>query len=414
MQATDAALRKRGIKALERLKPVNFIPSYLYRTLSDAVCLDPAQLTRLQRAIWFAWRRAGLGNKQAIEQIRKLYRLGTAGVGTIDTSYLTVKAADLDAKLVHDLKNADLATYYGARPVSPVRIRKALATGTDHGLTTAEKELIATLAPAPAFALQKEKLLNDAHASHFAHREDITCKPAEEVTTFYKLRATLKSYKIVTSSDYLGGNADPRFLIYSFYTPPVDAPVPGAPPYCQKITFNSLGNDVGEGDWVDYSSWCGAIAAAMEEHPTIAHMYGYDAKCADLAVFNREGHQAVGVAPTLVVKAFEDDTWFDDDTRANAEAGLQVAGLLASLDPTGTLSLVVAIVDLAWDLFCWLDDIDSNDQLATQIWAIDDSDIPNSDTTVREKVLDFKEPTGDNHWKLRIEAVFYDPLFTEL
>ena len=87
-----------------------------------------------------------------------------------------------------------------------------------------------------------------------------------------------------------------------------------------------------------------------------------------------------------------------------------MANTIAMFDPTRTLSFAVQVAELGWSLLCVLDDIDQDDPLGTEVWAIDESTIPNKASSISSHIFHFKEQDGDNDWELEMEAGFYDPV----
>lgn len=142
IKETNKLKRKRSIESLKKLKDVNFIPSFLLRTLNDYLHNDLSELSKLQRTIITFWLTAGLGKKEASEQIMKLYGLGVEVADGIEIEYFTIKREELDKRFIEDIKNADLTTYFNnPKKISPIRIANALKVGSDQDLKKAEKSI---------------------------------------------------------------------------------------------------------------------------------------------------------------------------------------------------------------------------------------------------------------------------------
>ena len=371
----------RGLGSLDRFKAIRFIPSLILRTLNDGLHRNSSSLSSFERSLLSAWAKVGLTRRHALEQVQRFYMMGNQAMEKLDRAYFELPVGDLDAKIVGDIRNAKFQDYYADKQLSPFRIESALSSRNLHALRPAEKQLFESVLLSGLGGTTAEKIstaiASRSYMSAFSRgikAKDWRTMAAEAMAaggpppvTFYKLRAALDQYKIITSKDHIGGKADPRFIINSFFVPTAYFS-PNAPYSSWKITYNSLGDDVSPCDWKSYADLCAILLPVCQMFPWLP----FESMC-DLVVFDPSCDWAVGTKPLIVVNAFEDDTLISDETRKYMDFGLSVAEKIAPFDPTGVSIVVVAIYELVWDLLCWLDDLDKDDRFYPSCWVLDET-----------------------------------------
>jgi hypothetical protein len=72
----------------------------------------------------------------------------------------------------------------------------------------------------------------------------------------------------------------------------------------------------------------------------------------------------------LRVDAIENDDYFSDDTEAAVSFGFDVAGKIASVDPTGISGIVVALGEIAWQVIMFIDYLDKDDYIGSYNYTL--------------------------------------------
>jgi len=378
-----------------------------------------AKLSAYQRYVINAWERAGLDKGDAHKAISRLYGIGPTLFQKLDKSYLSGGTENLDKRLRKDVSKIDWNKYFSHKKVlSPNRIQRAIDTGNLNKVTKKEKSFLNNLAKTykkrdwRGFLLDKEtkgiasrlvakksgkyliKLGQLADAEHFMDYNswkkvaEILLQQREEPEPEIKLCSyewSLEriSHRIVKCEEYTGD--DPVFVYSCFLYTGVGLPWKVSGPEVYKPAEHEK-----------HSNW---RVSEKDIYPT----YGLH-------------YSDVPERPLLVVTAIEDDQYFSDDTAAAVEFGLDVASMIAAADPTGISSIVITIMDIAWEVVKLLDWLDDDDVVGTSVWEMPLEDLrkpPEGENVTQPysfwPVLGF-EGAG-SHWELKIKTNIHSAVF---
>lgn len=412
-----ATYKKSKNALLTRLEPLNCLQSFLIRTMHDYVSSE-AKLSAYQGYIINAWERAGLNRGDANKVISRLYGLGPTLIQKLDKNYLSRKTVNLDQRLRRDVSKIDWNKYFSHKKVlSPNRIQRAIETGNLNRVTKKEKAFLSNLAKTykkrswRSFVIDKKlkgiasrlitekrgkyliKLGKQSEAEHFMDFNSWKDKvkgiiqvqePEPEIELCsYEWYLERIGHRIVKYDEATGD--DPVFVYTCFLSTGIGPLLKVSGPEVYKPDANEK-----------HDNWRESI---KDIFPTL---YVH--------------HSDVPEHPILVVTAIEDDQYVSNDTQAFVDFGLDVANMLAMLDPTGIASIAVAIIDIAWEIVMIIDWLDENDIVGTSFWELPIETIhkpPEGEYVTQpysfSPVLGF-EGSG-SHWEFKIKFHIHSATF---
>lgn len=407
LKERESRLTKRFVPNVARFKAVPFLPSFILRTLNDSLYIPPKNLSSLQKTFLMAWTRSGLGKRQAIEQLQKFHKTSRNILPLLNKRYFEVATDKIDDLFVKDIRNTDWTPYLDSKPIAASRIRKALRSNTTRGLNKAEKLFITSacdLSPTHGTSALNEFWRRGIGAYFGDHRPP---PPPEDIVDIYSFSGRIMRWRLHNSSDHLSGNADPVFIIQTFYHQYGFADSPGGIKSAGTRVLR-LGDDVSASNsWTNYDDWA-ACLAQLSTNPVIGSAF------ADLLVppdIVDETRTVCSPAnPTVIVNAFEDDDWISEDTEFYFDFATDVAAQVTAL-VGGPVAVVFSVINVAWDLLCLLDSLDENDRFMPQAWALPENQIANQPVFDFFKTFRLQEIDGDNDWLIEVKMTVTDPIF---
>jgi hypothetical protein len=376
------------------------------RTLNDSLHVPPKNLSSLQRTFLTAWVRSGLGKRHAIEQLQKLHKASRETLPFLDRRYFEVATDKIDSIFVAGIRQTDWTPYLDSKPIAASRIRKALKGNTTSVLNESEKLFLTS-----ACDLQP----NQDHAAlkEFQQRglgQYIGIQPAQppaNAVDIYSFSGRVTRWRLLTSSDHIGGNADPVFIIQTFYNSAGFVDSPGGIRSAGTRVLR-LGDDVSANqNWTSYDDWA-ALLGQLATLPVVGSAF------ADLLVppdiVDDTPTVCSGANPTVIVNAFEDDDWISEDTENYVDFATDVAAQVAAL-AGGLTSTIASVINIAWDLLCLLDSLDEDDRFNPQAWALPENQITNKPVSDFVKSFDLNEIDGSNHWQIEVKLSVTGPVF---
>lgn len=406
LKQREARAAKRFESNVRRFRDVPFLPSFLLRTLNDSLYVAPKDLSTLQKTLIGAWIRSGLGKRHTIEQLQKFHETSPETVRLLDRRYFELATKDIDRLFLESVRKTDWTPYLDSKPIAASRFRKALKSGTTNVLNASEKLFLTTacdLKPNQGIAALKE-FQRRGLGQYIGIAPE---QPSPDAPNFYNFSGRITRWRLLTSSDHIGGNADPVFIIQTFYNSSGWLDSPGG---IQSAGTRILrpGDDVAASqNWTNYDDW----AALLEQAATIPIV---GSAFADLLVpadiVDDTPTVCKGANPTVVVNAFEDDDWISEETENYIDFATDVAARVALL-AGGLTSTVFSVINLAWDLLCLLDSLDENDRFAPQAWVLPENQIAHQPVSEFPKTFDLSEVDGSNHWQIEVKLTITDPIF---
>jgi len=406
LKERDLRLTKRFVPNIARFKGVPFLPSFLLRTLNDSLHVPSRNLSSLQRAFLTAWTRSGLGKRNAIQQMEKFHKTSKEVFPLLDRRYFELGADKLDGLFVQDIRETDWTPYLDSKSVSASRLGKALKGNTTSVLNATEKLLLTSACDLPPN--QHVAALKEFQRRGLGRYIGVQPPPPPPGTVdIYSFSGRTMRWRLLTSSDHISGNADPVFVIQTFYYSAGFADMPAGLHSAGSLVLRP-GDDVSASqNWTNYDNWAALLAQAATL-PLIGAAF------ADLLVppdiVDDTPTVCSGANPTVIVNAFEDDDWISDETENYIDFATDVATQVAALIG-GPVATVMSVVDVAWDLVRALDSLDENDRFTPQMWALPESQITNQPVSEFLKIFDLNEIDGTNQWQIEVKLTVTGPIF---
>lgn len=406
LKQRETRASKRFVANIARFRGVPFLPSFLLRTLNDSLYTAPKNLSSLQKTFLGAWTRSGLGKRHAIEQLKKFHNVSAEANRLLDQQYFALAPKDIDRVFLEGVRKTDWTPYLDSKPIAAARLRKALKGNTTNELNAPEKLFLTTacdLQPNQHVVALKEFLRRGLGQYIGASPEP----PSADAPSIYRFDGRITRWRLLTSSDHISGNADPVFIIQTFYYSPGWLDSPGGILNAGTRILRP-GDDVpASPNWTSYDDW----AALLEWAATIPIV---GSAFADLLVpadiVDDTPTVCKGANPTVIVNAFEDDDWISEDTESYVDFATDVAAKVSML-AGGLTSTVFSVINLAWDLLCLLDSLDENDRFTPQAWVLPEDQIAHQPMSEYLKTFDLNEVDGSNRWQIEVKMTVTDPIF---
>jgi len=387
--ARFAKYKKKKLALLSRNKLIKYIPSFLIRTLHDYVTGEQ-KISHYQQLMLDSWERSGLNKDSAHRVLQRLYGIGPQLFTRLDKDYFSGSPSVLDKRFFHDLSKTNWKKYFSLPHIlSPMRLQSALDSGSEDGLTAREKDYVKGI----YMTHKKKKWSTFVRSKQGKEYMSQLIKPSSRFYVYDRqhrkaVRLAERDMSIdEIDSPYYGREPDAQTLLDA-----IEYTRPEPPPACFDWFLNRLGHRIhsyseasGDDPIFVYSAWM-LRNNESPERLTDPQVYwpASDEKHNNFRPSFRTifppaaGEWSSGrgnlfysnEVMMLRVDAIENDDYFSNDTEAAVNFGFEVASKIASVDPTGISSIIVALGEIAWLVVMIIDYLDDDDYIGSYNYTL--------------------------------------------